>query len=351
MSETGNPISAERETPWQGLFWPLTSILGGLIAYFLLFGLLVDPLNPAPDAMRNAEYSFIWEADPPPSQAAVLAADQNARYAMAIPTVLMSLSFAATLILAFSIVLPTFGRAAIGLGVIAMPIGGVIGYFEQYSNPIRAAVANCDPASGATFCPLDQAMARAGDLGTFTESSLAQIKLLTDWNSVISAAAIFLLGICFLFIARRASNAELIPSLLRARRRALNTTMILGGLVLVFSVATAHAFHHIAPALMAKADATPFAGLALAGSSYWGAAYTTVLIVVASPAMVSITADVQRASVMHGPDADYAARQEWRQRHGLSVDLKDTAGPLIASLTPVLTAPALNMLKPFLVGS
>ncbi len=351
MSESAAKQPTERESPWQGMFWPVLCVMGGLVAYFLLFGYLVDPLNPKASAMRGASYLFMWETDPPPSQAAILAADLNARYAMAVPSVLMSLSFLATLILAFAVILNNFGRVAMAMGALAVPVGAVVGFLEQFNNPIRAAVTNCKPGTGQNFCPLDQAVQRAGDLGSFTMKSLTQIKILTHWNSVISVAAIFLLAICFLFIARRATQAELAPEMLRRRRHALNGAMALGGLVLVFSVATAHAFHHIAPALMAPQDAAPFAGLALAGSTYWGAVYTTVLIVIAVPAMVSITTDIQRASERHIADGTYADRVEWRKQQGLSIDMRDTLGPLLASLTPILTAPTLNVLKPFLMGN
>ena len=350
MNEFEDGISPERATPWQGMFWPLLSFGGGLIAYFLLFGLLVDPLSPPVSSLRDNTYDFLWEGDQPASRAAILAADINARYAVAIPSVLMALAFLATLVLAFVLVLPRFGRWALALGAVALPIGGLVGYFEQYNNPLRASVTNCNPASGQSFCPLDQAVARAGDLGTFDESRLQQITLLTHWNSIASVAAIFLFGICFLFIARRATEDELAPDLLRRRRRALSTCVMLGGLVLVFSVATAHAFYHIAPALMAEDDAEPYAALALAGSTYWGAVYTTVMLVIAAPAAASIIHDIRRAGERHLPQGDFTDRLEWRKRHGLSAEMRDTLGPLVASLTPVLTAPALNALRPLLPG-
>lgn len=325
-------------------------MLSGLVAYFLLFGFLVDPLSPSPNAIEGTRFRFLWETDPPPSRARVLAADINARYAQAIPSVLMTLAFLATLAVAFLVVLPRFGRWALILGALVLPIGGLVGYLEQYNNPLRAAVTNCNPASGGTFCPLDQAVARAGDLGIFTEHSLAQIRMLTHWNSVLSVAAIFLLGICFLFIARRAEEDELDPKELRTRRQSLTTTILLGGMVLVFSVATAHAFYHLAPSLMAGEDAAPFADLALAGSTYWGAVYTSVIIVIAVPAWASISHDINRATELHNPDCTHADCEKWRQQHGLSLELRDTLGPIIASVTPVLTAPALNALKPLLIG-
>jgi hypothetical protein len=351
MNETKAETSPRHESPFQGLFWPVLCILGGLAVYFLMFRILVDPMNPDAGQLRNATFQFLWETDPLPSAAQVLALDLNARYAMAVPSVLMTLSFAAAMILAFVVVLPRHGRLALGLGAVGVPVGATIGLLEQYNNPIRGTVANCDPEWGLDICPLDQAVARAGELGTLDIAALGQIKLLTHWNSALSVAAIFVLGFCFVFLARRAGPDDLTPGLLLQRRRLLNATLVIGGLILVFSVATAHAFHHFAPALMVSEDAEAYRGLASAGATYWGAVYTTVMIVIAAPALASIQIDIQRAAEKYKKGANFAERQEWRTKHGLSFKLRETIAPVVASLSPVLTAPALNWLHPFLTGN
>lgn len=348
MSETDAAISPTRESPWQGLFWPAICVLGGVTVYFLMFRLLVDPMNPDAGQMGDATFRFLWEASPPTPRAQILATDLTARYAMAVPSVLMTLSFLAALILAFAAVLPRYGRVALVLGLASLPIGGTVGFFEQYNNPIRGMVANCNPAWGLDICPLDQAAKRAGELGTFHMADLAQVNLLTSWNSALSVAAIFVLSFCFVFLARRATPDELTPDRLLRRRRALKATLMTGGLVLVFSVATAHAFHHFAPALMVPEDAELYRGLASAAATYWGAVYTTVITVVAAPAVAAIRIDIQRAGRMHQPQATFAERQKWREQHGLSLNYREIVAPVAASLSPVLTAPALNWLQPFL---
>lgn len=350
MTEQPRKIAIHRRTPWQGLLWPLLTLAGGFAAYFLLFRLLVDPLNPAIDAARAGAYRFLWEMPEPPMAAAIMAADVSARYAQAVPTVLMSLVFLAALVVALGLILPRFGRAAMLLGVVALPVGGAIGYLEQYNNPIRAAVANCRPGSGATFCPLDQAVARAGEASAFTEENLRQILLLTHWNSIISVMGIFLLGICFLFIARQAQPDELVPQLLRMRRQALASTVVLASLILVLSVATTNAFYHLAAAMMAPEDAKGMAALATAGATYWGAVYTTVMIVIAVPAAMSIVRDIRRAAKLADPDMTFAERRDWRARHGIPVDLRDALAPALASLAPVLTSPFLEALQGALAG-
>jgi hypothetical protein len=141
------------------------------------------------------------------------------------------------------------------------------------------------------FCPLDQAVIRALPGSSFTIETLGHIRFLTHFNSIISVAAIFLLGICFIFLARSAGSQRLDPTHLRIRRNNLEAVLMIAGLVLVCSVATTHGFYHLASSLMQPMYGEPLRQLASAGSTYWGAVYTTVLIVVALPAMISIARD------------------------------------------------------------
>ncbi|MEM9138549.1 MAG: hypothetical protein AAGB15_01840 [Pseudomonadota bacterium] len=337
-------------TRHSGFLWPLLTVFGGLAVYFLLFGLFVDPLTPRVEALRSVSYTFLWELPDPPPAAEIIAADTNARYAIAIPTVLLALTFAAVLISSFAVVLPRLGRAAVPLGVAAVPAGATVGYLEQYNNPVRAGVTNCRPGTGETFCPLNQAVERAGEPAFFTEDSLSLILRLVDLNSAISVSAIFLLGITFLFIARIRPEAYLTPDRLRARRTALTSAITLAGLTLLFSVATTHGFYHHAASLMPEEDAKALAALGSTGSIYWGAVYSTVFTVIAVPAVFGMFRDVDRAARHHLPDATHAERQKWCTEHGLSLDVRDTLTPLLASLSPVLATPALDFFRPALVG-
>ena len=332
------------------MLWPLAGVLGGLAAYFLVFANLVDPLNPSPVPPDPSTYQFLWEVPKPPDKAVVLAADLNARYAIGIPSVLMTLSFLATLIFAFAMILPAMGRAAIACGAVSLPIGAAIGFYEQYNNPLRMSVTNCPPGTASPVCPLDQAVLRAGDGGTFDTAALDQILFLTNWNSMLSVAGIFLLAMCFLFLARTADEDQLDPAQLRSRLSKMGTAMMLGALVLIFSVATADGFYHLAPALMAETDAEPFASLALAGATYWGAVYTTVMIVISAPAAISIQHDIARATDIQMPGSSMKDRREWRLAHGLAMNTRESVGPMFAALAPVVTAPVLNAVRPVLIG-
>lgn len=334
-----------------GFFWPTVILIGSLAAYFLLFRLFVDPLTPGYQAFQNAQYTFIWEVPNPPPPGQIIASDINARYSVAIPTVLLTLTFIGVLLASFTVLLPRLGRSAIWLGGLGVPVGGVVGYFEQYNNPVRAGVANCPPGEDWTFCPLDQAVLRAKPPSIFDQPSLDLILRLVDLNSALSAAAIVVLGIVFLFIARVRSIEELIPENLRMRRVALNTAIALAALSLVFSVATTHGFYHLASVLMAREDSNAMAALGSAGALYWGAVFSTAFVVIVLPAVVSLYRDVERAARAAMPDATHDARRKWCVEHGLTMDIRDSIAPLLASLAPVLATPALDLVRPALTGA
>lgn len=335
---------------FSGFLWPLLTVLGGLSVYFLFFRFFVDPLTPSIETFRSVGYTFLWEIEDPPSVAKIIAADTGARYAIAIPTVLLALTYVAVIVGSFTMLLPRLGGSAVKLGVFAAPLGGMLGYIEQYNNPVRAGVANCHPASVERFCPLDQAVLRSGDPGIFTDQSLWLILRLVDANSAMSVSAIFILGISFLYVARILPEEDLTPDRLRARRVALTGTITLAGLTLLFSIATTHGFYHHAASLMPEDDGASLSALGSTGSIYWGAVYSTVFTVIALPAVFGLYRDVNRAARHWLPDANHAARQKWRAEHGLTLDVRDSLAPLVATLSPVLATPALDFLRPILTG-
>lgn len=317
---------------------------GGISVYFLLIQLLVDPFNPrgalpAPDAV------FLWEGQSPALPAAILAVDLNARYAFAVPSVLMALSFVAALAVAFSLVLPQFGRRAFILGVLSLPVGAAIGYFEQHANPLRTIVADCPPGLTLASCPLDQAALRSPSGLIFNADVLAQVRFLTSFNSMVSVAAIVLIGVCCIFIARTVPATQIDTRDLARRRAALEAMLTVVAPILVFSVATTHGFYHFSSALMHQPQAEAYRLLASAGTTYWGAVYTTVLIVIAVPAAVSVAWDGKRAAAVALPDGTFAERLEWRKTHGVEIDLRDRLRLAVASFAPVLTAPFLDLLR------
>jgi len=319
-------------------------IVGACGVYFLVIELLVDPLNPA-GALPELGPVFLWEGNPPASRAAILAVDLNARYAFAVPSVLMSLSFMAAVVVAFGLVLPQFGRVAVVLGLLSLPVGASIGYLEQYANSLRAIVADCTPGLSVTSCPLDQAALRAPPGIFFGADVLAQVRFLASVNSMVSVAAIVLIAVCCFFIARTVPASQIDTDYLARRRMGLEAMLTVVAPILVFSVATTHGFYHFSSALMLPPASDAYRLLASAGTTYWGAVYTTVLLVIAVPAAVSVSRDGRRAAVEALPDGNFAERLEWRKREGVELDLRDRIRLGAASFAPVLTTPILDLLR------
>jgi hypothetical protein len=319
-------------------------VVGGFGVYFFLFEVLVDPLNPT-SALPEVGPVFLWEGKSPASQSAVLAADLNARYTFAVPSVLMTLSFIAAVIVAFGFVLRQFGRGAVALGVVSLPVGAVIGYHEQYANPLRTIVADCKPWTSITSCPLDQAALRAPSELMFGADTLAQVRFLANLNSMVSVAAIMLIAACFIFIARTVPASQFDTGYLARRRMGLDAMLTVVGPILVFSVATTHGFYHFSSALMHPPAEDDYRLLASAGTTYWGAVYTTVLLVIAVPAAMSVAWDSRRAAVAALPDGGFAERLEWRKQEGVELSIRDRIRLAVASFAPVLTAPFLDLLR------
>lgn len=333
-----------RKTALRRMMMPLATLVGGLTVYFLLFGLLVDPLAPD-DTPLNV--IFLWETF---SGGMAPAYDMQARYNQAVPSVLMTLAFVGAVVLGFGVILPRYGTGAVFCGAIGVVAGAGIGLSEQHNNPIRRLVADCLPGIADPRCPLDLAVLRGGELGTFSAANLEHIRLLTHWNSAVSVAGVVLMAVCFLFISRGARRAELTPERLRQRRVHLGFALAMAGLILVLSVATTHGFYHLSSALMAPVSARLVSGLASAGTTYWGAAYSTVLIVVATPAVVSVFRDIRRGAELALPGASWDEQEAWRRRHGLSLELRDSIGVALTMMTPVLTGPALDALQTLVPG-
>lgn len=345
-------MAGDAHTAWSRAAEPLVGgylpsvliIVGGFGVYYFLFHVLVDPLNPA-GPLPKVGPVFLWQGNSPAPPSVILAADFNARYTFAVPSVLMTLSFIAAVIVAFGSVLPQFGRAAVAIGLLSMPAGAGIGWFEQYANPLRTIVADCTPGLPVASCPLDQAALRAPPGLFFGADTLAQVRFLANLNSMASVAAIALICVCCIFIARTVPASQLGTNYLARRRAGLDAMLTVVGPILVFSVATTHGFYHFSSALMHPPAADAYSLLASAGTTYWGAVYTTVLLVIAVPAAVSVTWDGRRAAAMALPDGNFAERLEWRKQQGIELSIHDRVRLALASFAPVLTAPFLDILR------
>jgi len=331
--------------PLLGGYLPsIFTLVGAIVVYFVAFEVLLDPLNPVA-GRHDFVATFLWEGSDPADQAAVLASDLTARYTFGVPSVLMILAFIAALIVGFGFVLPMFGRMGIALGVIAVVAGAWIGYGEQFANPLRSVVADCMSQVSTSSCPLNQAVVRQAANGSFDAEIFAQIQRLVSFNSMASVAAILLIGVCALFIARTAPASQLQPHYLVQRRMGLERMLAIVGPLLVLSVATTHGFYSFASALMVPPGSSSYRLLGSAGTTYWGAIYSTVLIVIILPALASVARDGIRASAKALPNGNFSERLEWRKKEGVELTIRDKLSAAVASFAPVLTTPVLDIVR------
>jgi hypothetical protein len=148
-----------------------------------------------------------------------------------------------------------------------------------------------------------------------------------------------------MFIARSVPTKDLSVVVLGRRRICIDIMLGVVGTILVFSVATTHGFYHFSAALMVPEDAAAYGKLASAGTTYWGAAYTTVLLVVVVPASLSVARDGRRVAAWTLPGATYTERLDWRKREGVELSIRDKLSLAVAGLAPVLTSPTLDLLR------
>jgi hypothetical protein len=331
--------------PIMGGYLPsLLTVFGATLVYFLVFEALLDPLNPVAGPTDFAG-SFLWEGSDPAAPATILASDLTARYTFGVPSVLMILSFIAALIVGFGFVLPMFGRLGVVCGGVAVIAGAIIGCREQFANPLRNVVADCTSAVLAAPCPLNQAVLRGAPNGSFDAEVFSHLRFLVSFNSMASVAAISLIGVCAMFIARSAPSSQLQPEYLVQRRIGLERMLVIVGPLLVLSVATTHGFYSFASALMEPSAANTYRLLGSAGTTYWGAIYSTVLVVIILPALASVAQDGRRASAKALPNGNFLDRLEWRKREGVELTVRDKLSVALTSFAPVLTTPVLDIVR------
>lgn len=331
--------------------WSCISAGGAVAVYFLLFEQIVTPLNPDPALLDALTPEFPWTSEKPAEAAKATAAAVAARYAFVLPSVLVVIAALAALATSIFAVLPHYGPAAQRLGIGAAVGGGVLGHLYQHSNTLRSVVADCPPVPGvaleALTCPLNVAARQTGDLGfPITAEHVAHLSMTVDISATLATAALLASAVSFFFIARSARNdAELSVRELRTRRRTLAVTLAAGGVLLAVAVATTHGFYHIAASMMTEAAAKPFLSLASSGAGYWGAIYSTLLVTLALPAILSLQRDGERAARHVKGEDDLEAQRKWREAEGLTFRFNEKLGSSLAALAPLLTAPALDLLN------
>ena len=95
---------------------------------------------------------------------------------------------------------------------------------------------------------------------------------------------------------------------------------------------------------MTAEAAKDFRVLASTASTFWGAIYSGVLLVVALPCYAAIAGDASAVSASKGGDS-HAAREEWLQQEGLTLAPRQAFMSLLATAAPLLTGPFLDLIR------
>jgi hypothetical protein len=320
--------------------WPLLCLFGGLAVYFILFRFVFDPFTPPGHVLGRIAPVFLWEAEAPVA-GAIVAADLEARYRFAFASVLLTLVCIGGVAAAIALALAPLRRAFAWLAGAGGLVGALIGYNEQWASPLRGVAADCLPGAGGPVCPLNQAVARAGELGPVDAATLSHVQMVVSLNSITGVGAMCVLVIAFMGLAWTDTATPDARALWR-RRRGFAICLAFTTLALSLQVATVHGFYHWSAALMTEEHAKYMTSIASSATLYWGAVYTTVLLVIALPAAISISLDIRRASEAAAPDGDEKAREEWVKAQGLVINVRQAAAALLAAASPVLTGPALD---------
>ncbi len=320
--------------------WPLLCLFGGLTVYFVLFRVVFDPFTPPGHILARIQPVFLWEGDAPPA-GEIIARDLAARYRFAFASVLLTLTCIGGIAAAIALALAPLRRVFAWLAGAGGVVGALIGYNEQWASPLRGVAADCRPGA-PLVCPLELAVARAGALGPVDAAALEQVRMVVTLNSLTGVGAMCVLVIAYMSLAWSARETPDAASLYR-RRRGFAICLAFTTLVLSLQVATVHGFYHWSAALMAEEHAAYMTSIASSATVYWGAVYTTVLLVTALPAAIGLSYDIRRASEAATPDGDEAARGAWIKAQGLQLDVRQAAAALVAAASPVLTGPALDV--------
>jgi hypothetical protein len=147
---------------------------------------------------------------------------------------------------------------------------------------------------------------------------------------------------CYGAIAIRATAADLTPTLLTQRGRALEWVAIMTAALLVFVTAVNKTLIVWPQGFLTPDGQKTYGYVAGAIADYWGAFGSGVLIFALLPTYVSLMADVASAARIAVGDSE-KAQDEWRKENGLEFDFKSGAIAAITAAAPILTGPSMDL--------
>ncbi len=269
-------------------------------------------------------------ADTAPSLAA-LGADLKARYAFGLATSAFIVCSVVALLMAVWRLSDRWGLwAAVGIFVGCLLAG--IAFASSSLHPLRALV------SGRALKQVDNLEA------PHLHDIVGQIVSLVSVSEAFGVAAIVALVLRFADIAFDPVPENVTEDTLRRRVIAFRNALIISGLLLALSVASAHSFYHYPVSLLEPEAAKEFKIFASTAAGFFGAMYSGILLVVAMPSYLAISSDAAALADSKAGNSP-AVREEWMETEGLKLAPKQAFTSLLAMAAPLLTGPALDLVN------
>lgn len=143
-------------------------------------------------------------------------------------------------------------------------------------------------------------------------------------------------------------DADAMARQLRLRLHYLTLLVLAGAAILVLLVAANKVLLTWPQGMMKPEAAKAYGVLASAVANYWGGLGTGILLCTLVPAVVSIKADIDKASGARG--LDFAGQEKWRKENGLEVATGSALATAATAAAPLLTGPVIDIVAAFAKG-
>ena len=328
----------------RGELAPLDPTLTGAAASEARVARWVSYIETLAPSLTEETLRFAWQEPDPPdpwakvrSGLALAADDLGARYAFAVPAcILILIGVPFWLITLRQLVRcgPFWLRLGLGVSLAAI----VLGIVFQDTNTVRLFTAEYLLAKAAL----------APDYGFLTPETWLLAFWTVDVATVISMAAASAVIVLFAALAVRdlPGDAQAGQEALTRRAEMFKTALILGSIVLVLAVASAHGLMHWSAVLLEPKAGETVSKLASAAGLYWGLLYSVALLGISAPAALAIHLNLRQLAERTGaPTAEIAAQTRF------AFDLRQISTTALTLAGPVLTGPVLDLLQAVAVGT
>ncbi|MGB9369584.1 MAG: hypothetical protein WCE79_26620 [Xanthobacteraceae bacterium] len=271
-----------------------------------------------------------------------VARDLEARFLYATINAFGQLAAVTGALLAAVVLIHFFGWRAGLLVVIGAALFGLWVVYEQSAqhDRIRAAV-------------LDNALRMMEREKLTFDETVDKVIFAIKLNMAIGLAGTAALLAGFAAVAVRArpkdlDDADAMARQLRLRLHYLTLLVLVGAAILVLLVAANKVLLAWPQGMMKPEAAKAYGVLASAVANYWGGLGTGILLCTLMPAVISIKADIDKASGARG--VDFSAQEKWRKENGLEVAPSSALATAATAAAPLLTGPVIDIVSAFVKG-